>query len=357
MAEDSSEEKTEAPSDKKRQDARQKGTVAKSTEVNSVLVLLVAILLFKVAGAWMMDEFASCIREFFALCSRTEMSMQFFLELSNKTMILIFKLVMPIAGSILVVGVLANVIQIGLLFTLEPLTPKLEKINPLSGAQRLFSMRSLVELVKNILKIIVIGYVAYITIKGEYEKLLVLADASVFTIWQFTLAVAFKILLRVAIVLLIIAVLDYAYQRFEHEKKLKMTFQEVKEERKQMDGDPQVKSRIRSLQREMARRRMMEQVPKATVVVTNPTHIAIALRYDPSENDAPVVVAKGKQYMAERIKKIAAEHNIPMVEDKPLARAMYDKIDIGLPIPMEFFTAVAEIMAYVFRLKGRTAAA
>ncbi|MFW5784996.1 MAG: flagellar biosynthesis protein FlhB [Chitinispirillaceae bacterium] len=356
MAEQSAEEKTEAPSEKKRQDARKKGTVAKSTEVNSVLVLLVAILMFKLAGPWMIEELTSSIRDFIHTCSQTDMSMRQSLDLGRQTIILIFKLVMPLCGSIMVAGVIANVMQIGLLFTLEPITPKLEKINPLSGAQRLFSMRSLVETVKNILKLVVIGYIAYDTIRGEYEQLVVLSDASVLSIWHFTLASAFKILLKTAIVLLVLAVLDYAYQRYEHEKKLKMTHQEVKEERKQMDGDPQVKSRIRSLQREMARRRMMEEVPQATVVVTNPTHIAIALKYEPSENDAPVVLAKGKRFIAERIKKMAQEHDIPIVEDKPLARAMYDKIEVGLPIPMEFFMAVAEILAYVFKLKNKTAA-
>ncbi|MFP4163361.1 MAG: flagellar biosynthesis protein FlhB [Chitinispirillaceae bacterium] len=356
MAEQGSEEKTEAPSEKKRQDARKKGTVAKSTEVNSVLVLFVAILLFKLVGPWMIEELTYSIREIFKLCSQTDMGMRNFLQLSRKTILLVFKLVLPLCGSILVAGVLANVVQIGLLFTLEPLTPKLEKINPLSGAQRLFSMKAIVDTVKNLLKIAIIGYIAYDTLRGKYEQLLVLSDASVYTIWEFTLASAFEIFLKTAIVLLFLALLDYAYQRYEYEKKLKMTHQEVKEERKQMDGDPQVKSRIRSLQREMARRRMMEEVPEATVVVTNPTHIAIALKYEPSENDAPVVIAKGKRFIAERIKKMAQENDIPIVEDKPLARAMYDKVEIGLPIPMEFFTAVAEILAYVFKLKNKAAA-
>ena len=186
--------------------------------------------------------------------------------------------------------------------------------------------------------------------------MLTLSDASVLSIWTYALAASYKVILRIVLAMIIIAVLDYAYQRFEHEKQLKMTHQEVKEERKQLEGDPQVKSRIRSLQREMARRRMMEQVPKATVVVTNPTHLAIALRYEPKENDAPVVVAKGKDLIAQRIKKLAKENNIPVVEDKPLARSMYNKVEVGFPIPVEFFTAVAEVMAYVYRLKNRNAA-
>jgi flagellar biosynthetic protein FlhB len=199
-------------------------------------------------------------------------------------------------------------------------------------------------------------FVAFITIRGEFETMLTLCHTSVGAIWMFILFLSFKIVFRVALVLVLLAILDYAYQKYEHEKKLKMTRQEVKEERKQMEGDPLVKSRIRSLQREMARRRMMEEVPKATVVVTNPTHLAIAIRYEPEEMETPVVLAKGKQYVAERIKEIALKENIPVVEDKPLARAMYDMIEPGDEIPVQFFNAVAEILAYVYKLKNKVAA-
>ncbi|KMQ50607.1 Flagellar biosynthesis protein FlhB [Chitinispirillum alkaliphilum] len=356
MAEEPSEEKSEAPSEKRRQDSREKGTVAKSTEVNSVLVLITALFVMRLVGPWLINDLSGSLKEYLNLTSTTEMSFEHSIELLRNMIVLALKYVMPVAGSILVVGVVANIIQIGFLFTLKPLEPKFEKIDPISGAKRLFSMRSLVELVKNIMKLAIIILVAYLTISGKYEEMLQLTGASVITIWYFILDAAFTIILRISLVLIIIAVLDYGYQRFEHEKKLKMTKQEVKEERKQMEGDPQIKARIRSIQREMARRRMMEEVPKATVVVTNPTYIAIALRYEPQENEAPVVVAKGKRVSAERIKKLAVKHDIPIVEDKPLARSMYDKIDVGFPIPVEFFTAVAEIMAYVFKLKNKTAA-
>jgi flagellar biosynthetic protein FlhB len=356
MAEDSSQEKSEAPSDKKRQDERQKGSVAKSTEVNSALVLLTAIFLLRLVGPWRLAQIETSMREYIALCSVTDMSMQRLIELSQASIVLMIKILLPFVGAIMLAGVVANVVQIGLLFTLKPIEPKLEKINPLSGFKRIFSMRSLVETLKNMLKITLIGYIAYITIKGEYAILIALADATVSAIWNFILAGAYDIFVRTALVLLVIAVLDYGYQRFEHEKKLKMTHQEIKEERKQMDGDPHVKARIRSLQREMARRRMMDQVPKASVVVTNPTHLAIALLYEPEKSDAPVVVAKGKDLVALRIKKIAAENDVPLVEDKPLARAMYDKVEVGMPIPMEFFVAVAEIMAQIFRMKGKNVA-
>lgn len=356
MADESNDEKTEAPSEKKRQDAREKGTVAKSTEINSVIVLLTALFLIKILGPWIVKELSSSMLEFMSIISDTEMDYSRLMLLVRKALILLGKVAAPITGGILIMGVVANVAQVGFLLTLKPLMPKLEKINPISGFTRLFSMRSIVETIKNIIKLTIIITIAYITLKKEFGTMLTLSDASVLSIWTYALAVSYKVILRIALAMIIIAVLDYAYQRFEHEKQLKMTHQEVKEERKQLEGDPQVKSRIRSLQREMARRRMMEQVPKATVVVTNPTHLAIALRYAPEENDAPIVVAKGKDLIAQRIKKLAKESNVPVVEDKPLARSMYDKVEVGFPIPVEFFTAVAEVMAYVYRLKNRNAA-
>jgi len=357
MAEDSSQEKEEAPSEKKREDTRKKGQVAKSTELNSVFVLLAAIFLLRLVGPWMMRELDAHIREYFDLCTNAEMSMQRLIDLSQGAIVLLVKIILPFAGAILCAGVLANVVQIGLLFTFEPMIPKLEKLNPLSGIKRIFSMRTVVETIKNVLKIILIGYIAYATIKDEYEVLVTLADVSVMMIWQFVLSSAYDIFLRTALVMLIIALADYGYQRYEHEKKLKMSHQEIKEEHKQMEGDPQVKARIRALQREMSRRKMMDQVPQASVVVTNPTHLAIALQYDPENNpnSAPMVVAKGADLLALRIKKIAAENDVPIHEDKALARAMYDKVEVGQEIPYEFFTAVAEVMAYIYRLKGKKA--
>lgn len=356
MAEESAEEKTEAPSDKKRQDARERGTVAKSTEVNSVIVLLTGILMLKVFGGWMFHEITLSTTDFFSGITDISMNTERFIVLTCQALLLMAKVALPIAGAILVTGVVANIAQIGFLFTTKPLVPNVEKINPISGLGRLFSIRSLFEAMKNLTKLAIIALVAYLTLRAEFDDMLHLSDTSVVTIWMFILTIGFKILLRIALVLIIIAILDYAYQRYEHEKKLRMSHQELKEERKQLEGDPQIKARIRSLQREMARRRMMEQVPKATVVVTNPTFIAIALRYEPSEQDAPVVVAKGKRIIAERIKELALNNAIPIVENKPLARAMFDKVEPGLPIPVEFFTAVAEIMAYVYRLRNRSAA-
>ncbi len=349
-------ERTEAPTAKRRSEARKEGTVARSTEVNSVFVLLAGLVLVRIFAPMLLRELNRTFCETFALIGEPSMGASTVAALFTTITMGTARMVLPIAIGILIVGLVANLIQIGWLATAKPLTPKLSKINPIAGFKRLFAMRSLVELAKNILKILVVGIVAYLTVKGEFESMLVLGNTSVGAIMLYLLNVAFKIVFRVALVLILLAILDYAYQKYEHERNLKMTRQEVKDERKQMEGDPQVKSRIRRLQLEMARRRMMREVPRATVVVTNPTFIAIAIRYEPKEMETPVVVAKGKRLVAERIKEIAVQAGIPIVEDKPLARAMYDRVEIGGVLPVEFFTAVAEILAYVYRLKNRAAA-
>jgi len=356
MAEESFEERTEEPSAKRRTEAREKGTVVKSTEANSVVVLLAGILLLKAFGPWMFAEIKSMFYSVYLSLHDPDMSQVAIVKRVSDTVFMTGRIMLPVIILILVAGVTANYLQIGFLLTFKPLVPSLDKINPLSGAKRLFSLRSIVELFKNIAKLTVIGWVAYLTISGSFTEFLTLAERSVGTIWLFMLQTGYNIVIRILLVLIIIAIIDYIYQKYEHEKNLKMTKQEVKEEHKQMEGDPQVKSRIRSLQREMARRRMMEEVPKATVVVTNPTYIAIAIQYQPQEMETPVVVAKGKRVIAQKIKDIAKENNIPVVEDKPLARAMYDKVEPGWEIPVEFFTAIAEILAYVYRLKNKAAA-
>jgi flagellar biosynthetic protein FlhB len=353
---DSSEEKTEAPTSKRRSDARQRGEVARSTEINSVLVLLAGLIILRICAEWMYQEMSGSFRTTFNMMINPSMTISSLMRVFLDNLVLTGRILMPVCVGIMIVGVIANVGQIGFLLTGKPLEPNLEKINPIAGFKRLFSMRSMIELVKNILKIIIVALVAYSTIKGEFDNAMMMAHATAGAILLFLLKVTFTIFMRVAIILLILAIADFIYQRFEHEKKLKMSQQEVKDERKQMEGDPKVKARIRSLQMEMARRRMMREVPKATVVVTNPTHLAIALKYVPAEMQAPVVLAKGKRLIAERIKEIAREAGIPIVEDKPLARAMYDRVQPGDEVPADFYTAIAEILAYVYRLRNRKAA-
>lgn len=351
-----SDERTEAPTPKRRREAREKGNVARSTEINSVLVLLTGLITLRVFSPWMFSQIKHEFYTTYALIENPVMSQTALRELFIHSLLVLGKLILPVVLCIVFIGIVANLMQIGFLLTGKPLVPKFEKLNPLKGLQRMFGMRSLVELVKNLAKVAVVGFVAFLTVKGEFETMTQLSHTSVGAIWVFILQTGFSVVLRVALVLIVIAILDYAYQRYDYEKNLKMSHQEIKEERKQMEGDPKVKSRIRQLQSEMARRRMMQEVPKATVVVTNPTYIAIAIRYEPAEMETPVVLAKGKRVMAQRIKDIAREEKIPIVEDKPLARAMYDKVEPGQQIPIEFFSAVAEILAYVYRLKNKSAA-
>lgn len=356
MAEEAFDDKTEAPTEKRRTETRDKGNVAKSTEINSVLVLIAGMLLLKLFGPWMIKEMSWHMYDLFQSIATITMDQQRVVEITLKAIYTTFWVLTPVCCGILFVGVLANVLQVGFLFAMEPITPNLNKIDPIAGFKRLFSMRSVVETVKNMIKLAIIGGVAYATLIAEFPKMMMLADASIGVILAFIGKTSYDIVMRVALVLAILAILDYLYNRYEHEKKLKMTKQEVKDEHKQMEGDPKVKARIKSMQREIARRRMMQEVPKATVVVTNPTYIAIALRYEPAENDSPVVVAKGKRLIAAKIRQVAVENGIPIVEDKPLARGMYDKVVVGFPVPAEFFTAVAEIMAYVYRLTHKMAA-
>ncbi len=356
MAEQPSEERTEDASPKKLQDAREEGNVPKSTEINSVVVLLASIILIKVFGGYIMDESNRGIIKYFDRIAQPHtVGFNEVLAIVSDSFMMFTKLSMPVILGVLIAGVVANIAQVGFMFTLKPLEPKLEKINPISGFARLFSANSVMETVKNIFKLAVVGIVAYITIVGDFDLMLTLSQTDPAAMWVFLLQLSWKLFLRCALALLVIAVIDYAWQRYQWAKKLRMTHQELKEEYKQMEGDPMIKRRIRSIQREMARRRMMAEVPKATVVVTNPTHLAIAIRYEPDEMEAPLVLAKGKLVLAEKIKEIAISNDIPIVEDLPLARAMYDRVEPGESIPVEFFNAVAEILAYVYKLKNRAA--
>jgi len=231
------------------------------------------------------------------------------------------------------------------------MTPKLSKLNPLQGIKKLFSLKSLNELVKSLVKVTIVGWVSVKTVMADLDSIPGLMQLGVYDILAFIGKVAFRIGLYTCLVLIVLAIFDYIFQRWQHEKGLKMSKQEVKDENKMTEGDPAVKARIRSIQREMAQRRMMEAVPEATVVITNPTHLAIALKFE-SDFHAPVLVAKGAGKLAERIREVARANDVPVVEQKPLARTLYKAVEIGDFIPAELYRAVAEILAYVYRIKG-----
>jgi flagellar biosynthetic protein FlhB len=260
----------------------------------------------------------------------------------------------PLLLILMIVAILINLAQTGILFTVEALTPKASKIDPIKGFERVFSKRSLVELAKSILKIVIVGWVAFSAFKNDIPRMIPLLYQENAQIFSILGELSFEIMVKSCCVILVLAILDYIYQKWEYEQNLMMTKQEVKDEFKQSEGDPMVKSRIRSIQREMARRRMMEEVPKADVIITNPTHLSIALKYKPLEGmKAPLIVAKGANNIAFKIREIAAKHNIPLVENKPLAQNLY-KLELGTEIPSNFYQAVAEILAYVYGLKKRS---
>ncbi|ERP39329.1 flagellar biosynthesis protein FlhB [Chitinivibrio alkaliphilus] len=348
-------EKTETPSAKKRRETREEGNVAKSQEIGHVFVLLAGTVFLRLYLPEVYTLITNFMHHTFSQVHAYTISSVLreanYIPLFIESLYVFFRAALPIALIILVSGVISNLIQVGFLFTLKPLQPKLSKINPLKGLAKFFSPRSLVDTAKNILKLIIITSVAVSTIRGVFDTFYSLSYASFGDALTEILLIAYTVTIRIVITLIIIALIDYAYQRYEHEQNIKMTKQEVKEENKQQEGDPEVKKRIRRLQQEAASRRMMDAVPEATVVVTNPTHISVALKYN-DQMEIPIVVASGADHMALKIREIAREHSIPLVEDVPLARGLYGTTEPGQEIPVEFFDAVAETLAYVYKLQG-----
>jgi len=322
--------KTEQATPKRRQEARERGQIARSVELNSAVVLLTALITFRYAGPHLLNSIGKL-----TVYTYENMSASFGLDnVYSSTvfyMMEIFKMVAPILLIMLVVGLLVNYMQVGVLFTLQPLTPKLSKINPLTGFQRLFSRRSLIEFVKSLLKLTLIGWMGYEGVKAALPQLIPAMDMQGTEAIKFVGELTSSILTHIIIALTIIAALDFIYQRWEHNESLKMSKQEIKDEFRQSEGDPMIKARIRQIQREMARRRMFESISKATVVITNPTHVAVALEYKEGMQ-SPVVLAKGERVIAEKIKEVARKHNVPIVENPPLARALLKQCPIGAPI-------------------------
>ncbi|MBZ2173858.1 flagellar biosynthesis protein FlhB [Schnuerera sp. xch1] len=346
-------EKTEKPTPKKRKDARQEGQVLHSKEVSSAFVLLAALLGFLAFGEYIFNYFISFITEVY---SNIESVDKLFLE--NDLMINFIKIITTFLGLVAPVMLIAflaaliiNYLQVGFLFTTKPLKIKLNRISPIEGFKRLFSKRALVELIKSILKIILIGYIGYSFIIDNINQIISLSKFELNSLSKNLSDLVLNFSIRIVVVLIGIAFLDYLFQWRQHEKQLMMTKQEVKEEYKQTEGDPLIKSKIKEKQKKIAMSRMMQDVPKADVIITNPTHIAVAIKYDKDLYMAPYVLAKGVDLIAENIKKIGDKYSIPIIENKPVARALYEFADIGDLIPEELYEVVAEILAYVYSLK------
>jgi len=349
------EEKTEKATLKRRQEARKKGQVLHSREITTALLLLVGFAALKVYGGTAYAQVESFTRKI--ITEYPGMEGLYTPDALSKLFVEVFSVVALAVAPILAVTFIASLVsgyaQVGFVFTTESITFKLERLNPLNGLKRIFSVRSIAELIKSIFKIGVIGYMAYSFLRNEVYGLLATMDMSVRGIGSYIGITAVNLALRICAALIILAVFDYGYQWWEYERGLRMSKQEVKEEYKQIEGNPEIKSRIKQKQRQISMSRMMQEVPKADVVITNPTHYAVALKYDAEASPAPVVSAKGQGYMALRIKEIAGENNVQIVENKPLARTLYETVEIGDMIPPELYQAVAEVLAYVYSLKGK----
>ncbi len=356
MPQESFQERTEQATPKRRQEAREKGQVAKSRELASVAVLLSGLLTLFWGSGFFYHQTSNILKYYLAQAGSLEVSAGNVKGLAFLAVKQLGTTLGPLFIVLTVIAILSNYLQVGPLLSTEAIKPKLSKISPFEGLKRLFSAQAFMEFIKSLSKLIIVTWIAYSTMKGELDNLLPLLNKSPSQILYYLGDVSFTIFWRTCLVMIILAILDYLFQRWEHERNLRMTKQELKEEYKQTEGDPQVKARIKSLQREAARKRMMAEVPNADVVITNPTHLAVALKYDNSSMDAPTVVAKGAGHVAEKIKSVAMENGVPVIENKPLAQNLFKLVEIGKAIPENLYQAVAEVLAYVYRLKGKMGA-
>ncbi len=347
-------DKTQDATPHRRQEAREQGEVARSQDLASAAVLVV--------GLALLYSWCGVISDFFSTFTARQLGGSAWIQTDVDTtvaqlrqlMLLVGRTLGPLFGLILLTAVCANLFQFGLLFLPEKLMPEFGRINPLPAFARIFSMANLVKLGFGLLKIILVGSIAYYDLSGQVDQIMSSTEHEVPRLALFLLTTLFWTTFKIACALLILALLDYAFQWWKHEQDMKMTTQEVREEMKNMQGDPQIIARRRQVQRQLVANRLKGTVPQADVIVTNPTELAIALQYDPATMAAPIVLAKGAGVLAARIRQLALEHGIPIVEKKPLAQALYKEVEVGRPIPGALYSAVAEIMAYVYQLKSKT---
>ena len=352
-------EKTEQPTSKKLDDARKEGQVAKSKEVANAAGILALFLIVRFYAGTLGESFVNYFR---GIYNEIPDAIQMFdsavpfatISVILRQMILQMIIMMgPVLLIAVIIAFVCDVVQVKWRITGKPLQPKFSKLNPVKGFGRIFSKNSLVELLKSIAKIGVIGYIAFSEVKKYASDLYLLYDIGLYQAIGLVGDILFSVGIKVAAAYVVIALLDFAYQKWKFRQDMMMTKQEVKDEYKNQEGDPQIKGKQRQRMREASQRRMMQQLPEADVVITNPTHFAVAIKYDPDRYDAPYVLAKGEDYLAQKIKEIAREHDIEIVENKPLARMLYANVDIGGLIPPELYQAVAEVLAFVYHLKGK----
>ena len=354
MAEQEGQEKTEVPTEKKRRESREEGQVAFSKELSSAALLAGIVLTLVATSPIILDAMRQLMSQIFRdLAQSEELSIDSIFTLSGEIFYIILPAFAPFVAVIIFVGIFASVLQVGVQITFKAISPKFNKISPLTGLKRLFSSQSLADFLKSMAKLIIVGFVGYLTYIDKITELNGLSVSTPESILIYNFTVVAEVAGKIVLALVAIAIFDYFYQRWHHEQQLMMTKQEVKDETKQTEGDPQLKARIRQIQREMSNARMMQEVPKADAVIVNPTHFSVAILYDRDVMSAPEVIAKGADHLALRMRTVARENNVPILERPELARDLYANVDIGDDIPERFYKAIAEILAFVYRLRKR----
>lgn len=356
MAEDADpDSKTEDPSSKRLEEAAKKGNIAKSQEIGHLFVFMAAALLMWLMGDLLSRRVVGSTLVFFEQPHRIPIDPSHLTRLALDLILDLSAVIGPVLGVFMAFTLAASVMQNPPRFTPEKIKPDIAKLSPIAGLKRIFSVQGLVEFIKNLAKVCIIGAILFVILMPELDRLETLIDLDLAVVLSFCATIVLKLLGSLIAIMAVVSVADYMYQRFNYMKQLRMTRQEVKDEHKETEGDPLIKARLRQLRMQRVRKRMMAAVPEASVVITNPTHYAVALKYESGQSEAPVVVAKGVDVLARRIREIATENKVPIVENPPLARALY-KVELDHPIPIDHYRAVAEVISYIMRLKDGIAA-
>ena len=353
MAEDN-DNKTEAPTPRRRQEAREEGNIARSTDLTASVLLIGSVVLLKMCGTPLVEALKTFLHEMLSAHSLGAIDLGSATQASLHGVLLAGSALAPLLLGLMLLAVVVNIAQVGFFLSTKRLEPNLGALNPLRGIGKLFSgPQTAVALLMNLLKLVLVGAVAYSAVDGRLGLIVSAQQLGFSQAFGLGAEVLYSIALRVGALLFVLAAVDFAWQKYRIERDLRMTKQEVKEEMKRMEGDPHIKQRRRQLAQQMLKNKMKKAVPTADVVVTNPTEFAVAIKYDPETMNAPRVVAKGRGLIAAEIRRIAIEHGVPILERKPLARALYKIVDIGQEVPEEFYSAIAEILAYVYELTGK----
>jgi flagellar biosynthesis protein FlhB len=346
-------DKTEAATPRRRQEAREQGNIARSQDLTASVLLIGTMMLLHYTGGALVGTLKSVLTETLSPGSLGNLTLVSPLETIIKVSLVVALALAPLFGGVLLLAVVVNVAQVGFNLNTSRLEPNLAALNPLRGLSKMFGGGNAMALFMGLLKLIMVTLVAYSAVHGRLHQIIAVQQLAYMQIFGLGMEITYSIAIRIGVLLLVLALIDYIYQRIRIERELRMSKQEIKEEMRRMDGDPLMKQRRRQLAMQIAQKRLKKEVPKADVIVTNPTHYAIALQYDPATMNAPRVVAKGGDFMAKRIREIAIEHGIPILERPPMARALFRLCNVGQEIPEQFYSAVAEILAYVYELSGK----